>query len=204
VTRALPALLAVALAGCAAAPVTEAPRRHKPLASYAADPFVPVNLYLNSNEHAVGTLQQLIEYSADQLRDSGAFVRLDRGVQRWPITVQARYQLKTDVAGGDGTRRALSWLWLRLVPVYVTQTHTLYAEVLTEPDSVGAMEISVTVRDRVSIYDLGDPGRGERAAADMLLERLLAEIAQRKLIPRWATFKPSEPPPKKKVEGRPT
>jgi hypothetical protein len=59
------------------------------------------------------------------------------------------------------------------------------------------------VRDRLSLYDVGDPERGERAAADALLERLLAEVAQRKLIPRWATFKPSEPP-KKKVEGRPT
>ena len=203
--RVLVVALAAALAGCASAPAVDAPKRYKPLPSYAADPFVPVNLYLNSNEQLSGTHERLVEYCADQLRDSGAFVRMDRGVQRWPITLQARYQLKQDAAGGDGARRALSWLWLRLVPVYVTQTHTLTAEVLAEPDSVGAMELSVTVRDRVSLYDVGDPERGERAAADALLERLLAEIAQRKLIPRWATFKPSEPPPKKKpVEGHPT
>lgn len=204
--RALLLALALAgLAGCATAPNGEAPRRYKPLASYAADPFVPINLYLNSNEQLSGTHERLVEYSAEQLRASGAFARLDRGVQRWPITLQARYEFKTDAAGGDGARRALSWLWLRLVPVYVTQTHTLVAEVLTEPDSVGVIEVSVTVRDPVSLYDLSDPERGERATADALLERLLAEIAQRRLIPRWAAFKPSEPPKKKPVpEGRPT
>jgi len=196
--------LAAVLAGCATTPPA-APKRYKPLASYAADAFVPINLYLNSNEQLSGTHERLVEYCADQLRGSGAFVRIDRGVQRWPITLQARYLFKEDVAGGDGARRALSWLWLRLVPVRVTQTHTLVAEVLAEPDSVGAMELSVTVRDRLSLYDVGDPERDERAAADALLERLLAEIAQRKLIPRWAAFKPAEPPKKKKeVEGRPT
>jgi hypothetical protein len=198
-------LLAIAvLAGCATAPVGDAPKRSKPLASYAADAFVPINLYLNSNEQLSGTHEHLVEYCADQLRASGAFVRMDRGVQRWPITLQARYQLQEDAASGDGARRVLSWLGLRLVPVYVTQVHTLTAEVLAEPDSVGAVELSVTVRDRVSLYDAGDPERGERAAADALLERLLAEIAQRKLIPRWASFKPPEPPKKKVIEGRPT
>lgn len=195
-------MLAAVLAGCATTPA-EPPKRLKPLSSYAADPFVPINLYLNSNEQLSGTHERLVEYCADKLEDSGAFVRVDRGVQRWPITLQARYHFKQDVAGGDGLRRALSWLWLRVVPVHVTQTHTITAEVLAEPDSVGAMELSVTARDRVSLYDLRDPERGERATADALLERLLAEISQRKLIPRWSTFKPTEPP-KKKVEGRPT
>jgi len=196
----------VVLAGCASVPTQEEPKKFKPLASYAADPFVPVNLYLNSNEQVSGTLETLIQYSAEQLRASGAFVRVDRGVQRWPITLQARYELKEDAAAGDTARRVLGILTLGLVPVHVTQTHTLVAEVLAEPDSIAAMELSVTVRDRVSLYDLGDPQRDERAAADALLERLLAEIAQRKLVPRWATFKAPEVPKKKpkEPEGRPT
>ena len=200
------AVVAALAAGCASAP-PEAPPKYKPLTSYAADPFVPINLYLNSNEQLSGTHEMLVEYSAEQLRASGAFVRVDRGVQRWPITLQARYVLAEDVGRADTLRRVLGWLALGLVPVHVTQTHTLYAEVLAEPDSVGALELTLTVRDRVSLYDLGDPRRDERAAADALLERLLAEIAQRKLVPRWATFKPSEPPPRKKPpapEGRPT
>ena len=205
--RALALVLLLALAGgCAtSAPEPEGQKKYKPLASYAADPFVPVNLYLNSNEQLSGTHERLVEYSAEQLRASGAFVRLDRGVQRWPITLQARYQLQQDTASGDTARRVLGVLTLGLVPVRVTQVHRLYAEVLNEPDSVAALELSLTVLDRVSIYDLGDPERGERAAADALLERLLAEIAQRKLVPRWATFKP-EPPKKKpkEPEGRPT
>ncbi len=205
--RGLIAAALAALAGCAGAPAQEEePRKHKPLASYAADPFVPINLYLNSNEKVSGTLEMLIQYSAEQLRESGAFVRVDRGVQRWPITLQARYELREDVAHGDTTRRVLGLLTLGLVPVHVSQTHTLVAEVLVEPDSVAAIEISVTVQDRVSVYDLGDSQRGERAAADALLVRLLTEIAQRKLIPRWATFKPPEAPKKKpkEPEGRPT
>jgi len=191
------------LAGCAGAPVTEEPKKYRPLPSYADDPFVPINLYLNSNEQVSGMLSTLIQYSAQQLRESGAFIRVDRGVQRWPITLQARYQLREDTGEGDGTRRVLGLLTLGLVPVHTTQTHTLYAEVLSEPESVAAMELSVTVRDRVSLYDLGDSAR-ERVAADALLERLLTEIAQRKLIPRWAAFKPDPSKKKKEPEGRPT
>lgn len=206
VLRAL--LLAAAatwLAGCASAPVqSEPPKKFKPLPAYANDPFVPINLYLNSNEQVSGTLAVLIQYSAEQLRESGAFIRVDRGVQRWPITLQARYELKENTGEGDTARRVLGMLTLGLWPVQVSQTHTLFAEVLAEPESVAAMELSVTVSDRVSLYDLTDSARVERAAADALLERLLAEIAQRKLIPRWATFKPDQQPKKPKVEGHPT
>jgi hypothetical protein len=204
-------LLAAAVgltAGCATAPAphaADAARPYPPLSSYAADPFVPINLYLNPNEQASGTLKMLIEHSAEQLRACGAFVRVDRGVQRWPLTLQARYVLKGDAAPGDAARRVLGALTLGLVPVWVTQEHALHAEVLAEPDSVATLELTLTVRDRVSLYDLGDAGRGERAAADTLLERLLGEIAQRKLVPRWAAFKP-EPPKKKprEPEGQPT
>ena len=190
-------LAACALAaGCASVPETDAGKKHRPLSSYAADPFVPVNLYLNSNEQVAGTpLGTLIEYSAEQLRASGAFVRLDRGVQRWPITLQARYELRKDTAPGDTARRVLGVMTFGLVPVHVTQVHTLHAEVLNEPESVATLELTLTVRDRVSLYDFGDSLRGERAAADALLERLLAEVAQRKLIPRWAVFKPNPSKP---------
>src|SRR6185503_21334864 len=121
--------------------------------SYAGDPFVPVNLYLNANDQLGGKRALLAEHAADLLRDSGAFVRVDRGVQRWPITLQVRYQIEEDTAAGDGTRRVLRWLALGLVPVHVTQTHTLVAEVLTEPDSVGVVELTVTTRETLSLYE---------------------------------------------------
>ena len=206
VRRALPLATVLLLLGCAAvAPVDEGAKRLKPLASYAADPFVPINLYLNSNEQLGSKRAALVEHAAAQLRDSGAFTRLDRGVQRWPITLQARYELQENAGAADSLTKALGLLTFGLVPVHVSQTHTLFAEVLAEPDSVGAVELTLTVRDRFSIYDAGDPLRGERAAIDTLLERLMAEIAQRKLVPRWATFKPDpKKKPKPEPEGRPT
>lgn len=203
--RALAVAAAAWLAGCAAQPVgaPEEPRKYKPLSAYAADPFAPVNLYMNANEHAAGTLAMLVEHSAARLRDSGAFVRVDRGVQRWPITIQARYGYARDTGPGDRRRRVLSALTLGLVPVRVSHTHTLFVEVFAEPEDLAALELSLTVGDRVSLYDLGDNGAAERAAADALLERLLAEIAQRKLIPRWATFEPDPEPVKRRKKRTP-
>ncbi len=199
------AAAALALQGCASAPVEETPKRARPLASYAADPFVPINLYLNANEQLGAKRAALVEHAAEALRASGAFVRMDRGVQRWPITVQARYQLAENTAPADSLRQVLSLLTLGLVPVHVRQTHTLVAEVLTEPDSVGVVELSLTAADRFSVYDAGDPLRGERVTVEELFERLLAEIAQRKLVPRWGEFKPDpKKKPKPEPEGRPT
>jgi hypothetical protein len=202
--RALPFVAMLLLGSCAAVPVEDASKRARPLASYASDPFVPINLYLNSNEQLGPKRALLVEHAAAQLRDSGAFKRLDRGVQRWPITLQARYELQENSGGADSLRKALSLLTLGLVPARVAQTHTLFAEVLAEPDAVGAVELTLTVSDRFSIYDVGDPLRGERAAVEQLLERLLAEVAQRKLVPRWGAFKPEAPKKKKEPDGRPT
>ncbi len=196
---------ALVLGGCASAPVEEAPKRAKPLAGFAADPFVPVNLYLNANDQLGGKRAQLAEYGADLLGDSGAFVRVDRGVQRWPITLQVRYRFEENTGAGDSTRRVLGWMTFGLVKVHVTQTHTLVAEVLTEPDSVGVVEVTATVQDTSSAYERGDPLREERVAVEELLERLLGEISQRKLVPRWSEFKPDpKKKPKPEPEGRPT
>jgi hypothetical protein len=121
------ALLAAALlCGCAGTPrgseSAGAPGpKSRPLASYASDPFVPVNLYLNANEQAAGETGPLIEYAAQQLRDSGAFVRLDRGVQRWPITIQARYVLEQHVA--SGWRRFASVATFGLVRIPTASRH---------------------------------------------------------------------------------
>jgi hypothetical protein len=192
-------VLAALLAGCALAPAPPAPASGPPppLTAYAANPFVPVNLYLNANQHVGGQQAALIEHAARSLADSKAFVRVDRGVQRWPITLQANYRVTPSGAPADTWRRVAGALTLGLVPVRVMKTHALSVEVFEEPDSVATLELSVSRPDRVSLWDLSDPDRDERAAVDALLERLLAEIASRRLVPRWSAFAPE---PKKKVQ----
>lgn len=196
--------LAAVLAGCAQAPaVPDEPRKFPPLGAYSTNPFVPVNLYLNANEQAAGQQAALADYAARRLRESNAFVRVDRGVQRWPITIQASYRVAPSGTGADRWRRVLGALTLGLVPVRVGKAHTLSAEIFEEPESIATLEFSSSATDRVSLYDLADPDRDERAAVDALLERMLAEIATRKLVPRWSAFKP-EPKKKAKPPGRAT
>ena len=200
--RAAALALAAVLAGCAHAPAADAPRKFPPLGAYRTNPFVPVNLYLNADEQAGGEQAALADYAARRLHDSGAFVRVDRGVQRWPITIQASYRVAPSGSGADTVRRVLGALTLGLVPVRVSKTHTLFAEVFEEPDSLAVLEFSASAPDRVSLYDLADPSRDERAAVDALLERLLAEIAARKLVPRWSAFKPERKKKKTTPPGR--
>jgi len=71
------------------------------------------------------------------------------------------------------------------------QHHSLVVEILEEPESVATIELAA------------DAAATDRAAVDALLERLLYEIASRKLVPRWNAFKP-EPQKKKPVPGRAT
>jgi hypothetical protein len=200
--RALLAASALLLSACAGAPAgaLDEDKLSPPLAGYAADPFVPVNLYLNANEQATAERAALIEYAAQRLRDSGAFVRVDRGVQRWPITIQGRYRLEER---GSAARRILGVLTLGLVRVPLEQKHVLVAEIFDEPDSIAVLELTASVQDRISPFGGGERLLAERAAVDSLLERMLAEVAQRKLIPRWRAFKP-EPKKKAKPQERPT
>lgn len=173
---------ALAVAACAHAPApADESRKLPPISAYAANPFVPVNLYFNANEHLDAERAALVEHAARRLADSHAFVRLDRGVQRWPITLQAVYRL-TPAPATWRTR-------LRLAPA--VQHHSLVVEILEEPESVATIELAA------------DAAATDRAAVDALLERLLYEIASRKLVPRWNAFKP-EPQKKKPVPGRAT
>lgn len=182
--RAATLLLAAALAGCAHAPApveAEAARKLPPLTAYSANPFVPVNLYFNANEQLAPDAAALVEHAARRLRDSRAFARVDRGVQRWPITIQAAYRVQ-----------AVPRSWrsrLRFAPA--VQVHTLVAEIFEEPESIAVVEVTART------------GEAGPAVMDALLERLLAEIAARKLVPRWSSFKPEQ---KKKVrpQGRAT
>lgn len=174
--------LAATVAGCAHAPgPAEDARKSPPVTSYAANPFVPVNLYLNANEHLAPEAATMVEYGWQRLRDSRAFARIDRGVQRWPVTIQAAYRVQP-VAGSWRTA-------LRLAPV--VQVHTLVAEIFEEPESIAVVEVSAHTSETGP------------AVMDALLERLLAEVAARKLVPRWSSFKPEQ---KKKVrpQGRAT
>ena len=143
---------------------------------------MPVNLYLNANEHLGAEQAALVEHAAQRLRASKAFERLDRGVQRWPITIQASLRVQAAVP---------TWR-TRLGLDPETRTYTLIAEIYEEPDHVAAVEL--VAQSRAS----------GREAVDALLELLLAEIAQRRLVPRWAAFRP--PPEKKqpKIPGRAT
>lgn len=178
-------VLVAALAGCAAAPApmpVDDAHRPPPLTAYAGNPFVPVNLYLNADEHLDAEQAALVEHAARRLRESQAFVRVDRGVMRWPITLQAVYHAE-DAEHSWRTR-------LGLQPG--VRAHTLVVEIFEEPESVATLELSVR-----------SAGPGP-AAVDGLLERLMAEIATRKLVPRWKAFKPEPAPKKKKPEGRAT
>lgn len=180
---ALAALAAVVLAGCAAAPsrVAEDARELPPITAYAANPFVPVNLYLNANEHLDAGHAARVEHAARRLAGSKAFVRLDRGVQRWPITLQANYRVED---------MARSWR-ARVLFEPIERVHTLVVEIVEEPESVATLELST----RSSGPD--------HAVVEDLLEQLMAEIAMRKLVPRWKEFEP-ERPRRKKPQGRAT
>lgn len=205
---ALGLILLAGACACASAPPARAPAEPaamravaRPLASYANDPFVPVNLYLNANEQVRGDAAAMIEYAAAQLRDSGAFVRVDRGVERWPVTIQGRYGLE-ETPPGFG-RQAISVLSLGLARAPLDQKHTLVAEIFEEPDQVAMVELSVQVHEAVPPFSAAARQRAERAAVDALLERMMGEIAQRKVIPRWSAFKP-EPKKKPRPVERPT
>lgn len=197
-------VLAAVLAGCAHVPPVEVASVAQPITSYADDPFVPVNLYFNANESATGQQAALVEYATRQLKDSRAFMRLDRGVQRWPITLQASYRLERGLGPGDALRSAALWATLGLMPVRIAAKHELTVEIFQEPETSGVIELTLVSSDRVSLYDtmLANPDRDERAAMDVLLERLLAEIAARKMVPRWKDFKP-EPRKKEKDKKKP-
>jgi hypothetical protein len=178
----LTAPLLALLWGCAHAPAEPADvgRKLPAITAYAANPFVPVNLYLNANQHLDAEHAALLEYAAKRLADSQAFVRVDRGVQRWPITLQAVHTLQP----AESTWRTR----LHLAPA--VRKHSLVVEIFEEPDSVAVIELGAETA-----------GSGQ-AAVDALLERLMAEIATRKLVPRWNAFKPEKKKPT--VPGRAT
>lgn len=206
-TAALPVAAAAALltGGCAASPPAAVAAPEPPaLESYARNPFVPVNLYVNANEHVEPQRAKLLEYAAARLEESGAFLRVDRGTQRWLYSLQLRFRETNPGARGDTARRVLGYVTLGLLPVRVHRVHHLTAEVFLEPEPVGKLTYTESIRDSKSLYDLADPNQDERAAIDRLLQRMMADVASKKVLPRAKDF--AEPPAeqKKKKKGQAT
>ena len=170
------------------------PRKYRPLKAYAGDPFVPVNLFMNPDERVRIQHAELLEHAAALLTQSGAFVRVERGVLRWPVTLQLRYHAALAGGAGDGALRVVNALTLGLLPVKVRKSHQLLAEVFVEPDPVANLNYQEDAADTISLFELGDRLREERPAVERLLERLLADIAAKKLVPRFSAYKATPPP----------
>lgn len=207
--HALPVLAAAVLllAGCASTPVDGVSARLPEPADYKGNPFVPVNLYVNANQHVGAARGELLEYAAIRLESSGAFIRVDRGTQRWLYTLQLKFRPQAGPAPGAWARRLLSVLGLGLVPVPMPQTEFLEAEVFLEPEPVARFSYVQPYDRRVSWFGLADPQADNRAAVDLLLKRLLAELAITKAVPRAREF--DQPPVQKKKDppkpkGQPT
>lgn len=196
----------VLLLACASTPPDVIATRLPEPAAYAGNPFVPINLYVNANEHVRPARAELLEYAAAELEASGAFVRVDRGTQRWLYTLQLRFRPQAGAPPQHWLRRLLSWISLGLVPVRVPQTEFLDAEIFLEPEPVAKLAYVQPYDDTLSLYRLGDPQRDARAAVDLLLKRLLAEIASTRAVPRARSFEQpleqKKPPPK--LKGQPT
>lgn len=201
------------LAACAGVAPTETPPpaaapppvedgAHKALSVYAADPFEPVNLYLNPNEHVEARHARLLDYAAERIRDSGAFVRVDRGVQRWQSTLQLRCWWEDRPTEEQRRQMRLRRLSFGLVEAQVTRTFHLRAEVVQEPEPVGQLEYAETVVAPVDDSAQAAPAAVERAAVDRLLERMMADIARKKLVPRLREFEAPAPEKKKRKEHR--
>ena len=193
------------LAGCATVPATESEHPLPALEAYARNAFIPINLYVNANEHASGRRAELLEYAAAKIENSGAFLRADRGTQRWLYSLQLRFREQDERSGAGYVLRALSVLTLGLAPVRLAQTQQLTVEVFLEPEPVGKFSYSDTFGNWVSLYSLADSNKDERAAVDRLLERMMAEFAATKIVPRAKEF--DQPPVQKKkdkAKGQPT
>lgn len=199
--------LALVLSGCASTPPDLVSARLPEPAEYKADPFVPVNIHVNPNQHVGAARGALLEYAAQQLESSGAFIRTDRGTQRWLYTLQLKFRPQAGAAPGHWWRRTVSVLTLGLVPVALPQTEFLETEVFLEPEPVAKFSYVQPYDRMLSVYGLADPGSDTRAAIDLLLRRLMAEIASTKAVPRAREF--DQPPVLKKKEpprpkGQPT
>lgn len=207
--RPLPALAcALLLAGCASTPPDTLSQKLPETADYSKNPFVPINLYVNSNEHVDGTRGELLEYAAARIADSGGFLRTDRGTQRWLYTLQLKFRPQLNPAATFWPRRMLSVLTLGLVPVHIPRSEVLEAEIFLEPDPVAKFIYVQPYDDTASLYRLGDPNRDSRVAIDLLIKRLMAELAATKVVPRAKDFDqlPVQPkkPDKPRIKGQPT
>jgi hypothetical protein len=189
--KAAAVLCAVVLGGC----VTVDP---PPLApTQAKNPFAPVTVFVNPNEHVGAAHAELLEYIATRIETSGVFLRVDRGVQRWPTTLQLRHRWSYVEEPANTSARVGVWLTLGLIPMHVRKRHRLDVEVILEPEPVASLYYEEEAAAWVSWYTLARVRAADQAAADRLLERLLAELGSKRIVPRARDLTEPPPPPKK-------
>lgn len=173
---------AAILSACAATqPLTQA-EKEDIYAPFKADPYVPVNVYINPGDWVNQYQAPALVYLANHIRDSSAFARIDR-ITRWPVSLEIHYEKRNkDELAGFAAVMVFAGT-LGVVPVNIVQVHTLRVEVFHGSIPIKKLEYEETIENRLSFYDLTNENRADKAAIDRLIPKLIRDLRTQNLVP---------------------
>ncbi|MCH9826668.1 MAG: hypothetical protein K0U79_02860 [Gammaproteobacteria bacterium] len=179
------ALCALAmLSGCGAANTVTKP------ATAPEDRFVPVNFTLDAGEYLTLQQAEVANHLSNAVVQSDRFVRVERGVMRWPFTLQMKYGAENEMTTAEFAGLMVSAASLFVIPSKTTETHRLTVDLFV--GSTLARTFTYDEELTLTTVIFKQHGSDRKACVDRLLDRFYEDLEAADLIPHVRDFAPTD------------
>lgn len=162
--------------GCASVPEIQRPVIPE------GDRFVPVNYFFDTSDYSTVNEAKSAQYLTESLLKSGRFVQLDRGIARWPHTLQIKYKRLNSESPVETAGFLLSAATLFVVPTKVTHKYVLSIELFAGNVLLKKFTYEEEMASIVSIFK--DPLKDDYESIERLLSKFYADLDASNLLPR--------------------
>jgi len=152
-----------------------------PVTAPLENPFVPVNMSVNPGDWVTPAEAGMLEYLRDRVVSSGTFAAVSPGVQRWPVTLELRFEHKPQSVVADTAAGLLGGGTLLLVPTGSVHDYVLKADLWAGYQTIERREYRIE-RTRI-MWLFKSPLKADHPAIDQLIELMKADFVARPPLP---------------------
>lgn len=152
-----------------------------PITPPLQNPFIPVNMSINPGDWVTQVEAGTLEYLRDRVASSGLFGAVAPGVQRWPVTLELRFEHKPQSVVADTAAGIVAGGTLFLVPSGSVHDYVLKADLWTGYQAIERREYKIARTRKIWLFK--SPYKIDHPAIDQLIELMKADFVARPPLP---------------------
>lgn len=175
----------VVICGCTATP--EPPPKYEVA---EVDKFAPINFDVYAGEYVTAQTSEVANFIARTVADSGRFIHVQSGMNRWPFSVQLKYGFTQKIGAMEFIGTMISAASLLIIPGSLPEEHTYSFHVLYGPNLIAKYNYSEQVKNKLWLFNMSHDVRKDAAARTV--KKFISDLERDKVIPTARDFEEAE------------